>query len=141
LALIVDSQQWRLLEDHAREGYPHEVVGILAGERASGRVDRVVPLLNERADSPQNRYHVGPLTLFRAEEALAAEGFEVVGYYHTHPDHPSGYSEFDRDHALPNMSYLILSVREGEPERSQSWRLREDRGAMDEEPIHVLERR
>jgi proteasome lid subunit RPN8/RPN11 len=122
---------------HAEEGFPHEVVGILAGSRAVHRVTRVVALINERADSPANRYHVSGLTLMRAEQALEADGLDVVGYYHSHPDHPSQYSEFDRDHALPAMSYLIVSVRGGRVATEQSWRLRDDRSAMDEEPISI----
>ncbi len=120
---------------HAEAGYPHEVVGILAGSRAAGVVTRVAALVNERADSLANRYAVGPLALARAEAALEAEGLEIVGYYHSHPDHPSRYSDFDRDHALPNMSYLIVSVRAGRADTLQSWRLREDRSVMDEEPL------
>ncbi len=127
------------LHAHAREGYPYEVVGILAGSRADGRVTRVVPMINERADSPQNRYVVSGLVLYRAEDTLAAEGLEVVGYYHSHPDHPARYSDFDRDHALPNMAYVITSVVSGEIADTRSWRLREDRSAMDEEPIRIVE--
>ncbi len=120
---------------HAEAGYPHEVVGILAGHRTSGQVHRVAALVNERADSPANRYQVGALALARAEAALEADGHEIVGYYHSHPDHPSQYSEYDRDHALPNMSYLIVSVQEGRARSLQSWRLRDDRSVMDEETL------
>lgn len=137
MALTLPPAEWARLCAHARAGYPHEVVGILAGDRATGLVRRVVDLVNERADSPKNRYQVGALVLHRAEQALADEGLEVVGYYHSHPDHPSRYSDFDRDHALPNMSYLIVAVHGGEPVSWQSWRLREDRSAMDEEPVHL----
>ena len=105
MAVNIRAPELARLHEHAREGYPHEVVGILAGDRASGAVTRVVPLRNERADSPNNRYHVSALMLAGAERALDADGLEVVGYYHSHPDHPSQYSDFDRDHALPNMSY------------------------------------
>ncbi len=129
------SSELARMHAHAAEGFPHEVVGILAGERASGRVTRVLALINERADSAHNRYLVSALTLYRAEEALNADGIEIVGYYHSHPDHPSQYSDFDRDHALPNMSYVIVSVRNGTVATTQSWRLREDRSAMDEEPL------
>lgn len=137
MGLIVKAAELERLEAHAREGYPYEVVGVLGGVRAEGRVSRVVPLVNERADSPQNRYHVSGLMLMRAEDALAADGLEVVGYYHTHPDHPSRWSDFDRDHALPNMSYLIVAVHLGAIATRQSWRLREDRSAMDEEPVSI----
>lgn len=139
MAVNIRAPELARLHEHAREGYPHEVVGILAGDRASGAVTRVVPLRNERADSPNNRYHVSALMLAGAERALDADGLEVVGYYHSHPDHPSQYSDFDRDHALPNMSYLITSVCEGEIASTHSWRLREDRSAMDPETIRLLE--
>ena len=136
MGLTLTSFARATLTAHAEAGYPHEVVGILAGSRTGKRVDRVAALVNERADSPANRYQVGPLALARAEAALEADGLEIVGYYHSHPDHPSRYSDFDRDHALPNMSYLIVSVRSGRAATLQSWRLRDDRSAMDEEPLH-----
>ncbi len=132
----IDPAQLRILHAHAALGYPNEVVGILAGDRADGRVTHVEPLENERADSPQNRYQVAALVLSRAEQRLEAAGLEIVGYYHSHPDHPSRYSDVDRDHALPNMSYVIVSVVRGEIATTQSWRLCEDRAAMTEEPIH-----
>ncbi len=138
MALRVDKDQLARLHAHAEEGYPHEVCGILAGSRASWEVTEVVALVNERADSAHNRYKVSGLTLMRAEQALEARGLEVVGYYHSHPDHPSQYSEFDRDHALPNMSYPIVSVQEGSVATTQSWRLRDDRSAMDEEALELI---
>ncbi len=128
---------------HACEAYPHEAVGVLAGDAGGRRVLRAVPLVNEHADSPRNRYVVSGLVLYRAEQALADEGLDVLGYYHSHPDHPARYSETDREHALPNLSYLIVAVggASGAPkvEDTRVWRLREDRSAMDEEPIHFEE--
>lgn len=123
------------LQAHAEEGFPHEVVGILAGSRETWSVTEIVALRNERADSAHNRYKVSGLTLMRAEQALEARGLEIVGYYHSHPDHPSQYSDYDRDHALPNMSYVIVSVLAGEAVTTQSWRLTDDRSRMDEEEI------
>ncbi|HMV66587.1 MAG TPA: M67 family metallopeptidase [Myxococcota bacterium] len=122
---------------HAVEGYPHEVVGILAGQ---GRhVSRVAPLVNERADSAHNRYLVSGLMLARAEQRLEDQGLTILGYYHSHPDHPARYSDFDRDHALPNLSYVIVSVREGEVADTLSWRLADDRSEMHAETIHIEE--
>lgn len=122
---------------HAAEGYPDEVVGVLAGR--DGRVTRVAALVNERADRPGDRYEVSGLALARAERALEAAGDTVLGYYHSHPDHPARYSETDREAALPNLSYVIVSVSAGRPADTRSWRLREDRSAMDEEEIHIEE--
>lgn len=126
------------LQAHAEEGYPHEVVGLLAGRRGDWTVVEAIALHNERADSPRNRYQVSGLLLLRAEQAVEARGLEVVGYYHTHPDHPATYSDFDRDHALPDMIYPILSVIEGKAGELLAWRLRDDRSAMDPVPVHLL---
>lgn len=133
--LTIAGEPLRTIRAHVAEGYPHEVVGILAGR--NGRVERVTALVNERADSPQNRYQVSGLVLMRAEAVLEAEGFTILGYYHSHPDHPAACSDFDRDHALPNLSYVIVSVQRGEPVDFRSWRLREDRSAMDEQPLRL----
>ena len=138
MTLAIERAELARLHAHAVEGYPHEVVGILAG-RPGGSVTRVVPLLNERADSPRNRYQVSGLVLAKAERTLENDGYSVLGYYHSHPDHPARYSDYDRDHALPNLSYVIVSVRPGEVVDTLSWRLREDRSAMDPETLNVVE--
>ena len=123
---------------HAQQGYPYEVVGILAGNREKQEVQRVQSLVNERADSARNRYAVSALVMMRAEQAVEAEGLEVVGYYHSHPDHPAQYSDFDREHALPNMSYLIVSVVQGKVEDTRCWRLTEDRLSMNLQKLELL---
>ena len=122
---------------HAIEGYPHEVVGILAGSRADLSVTRCVALRNERADDAARRYKVSGLLIMKAEMKLDAEGLEVVGYYHSHPDHPAMYSDTDRDLALPNMSYVIASVGAGGIEDVKSWRLRDDRAEMEQEVLQT----
>jgi len=132
--LTITKDQRKKMVQHAEQGYPHEVVGILAGNRARHHVSQIQPLINERADT-NNRYKVSPLILMRQERALEQQGLEIVGYYHSHPDHPSTYSEYDKHHALPNMSYLILSVLTGNTDRIQSWRLCDDRNHMEEEVI------
>lgn len=139
MTLTIPRAELARLHAHAQEGFPHEVVGILAGTRADNTVTRVAVLVNERADSAHNRYTVSGLVLQRAEQKLVDEGLEIVGYYHSHPDHPAQYSDFDRDHAWPNMSYVIVSVLSGVASNTLSWRLREDRTAMDPESITVVE--
>ncbi len=138
MSLTASSTEMAKLYAHAEAGYPHEVVGILAGKRETGELIKVMPLVNERADSAHNRYKVSGLILMRAEQSLEAEGHDILGYYHSHPDHPSQYSDFDREHALPNMSYVIVSVLNGTVANTESWRLKEDRSAMDSESIHIF---
>ena len=137
--LALSEEAHKAIIAHAEQGYPHEVVGILAGPDPC-TVSRAVPLVNERAENPERRYQVSGLVVMRASERLEAEGFTVVGYYHSHPDHTAQYSDYDRDHALPNLTYAILSVRAGRGAELRAWRLREDRGAMDEQHITTEER-
>jgi len=124
---------------HVREGYPHEVVGLLAGDPSTGRVEVVHPLVNERADSPRNRYRVSGLRVLRAEQALEDQGLTLLGTYHSHPDHTAQYSAYDRDHALPNLTYLIIAVARGRVTDTQGWRLVEDRSAMAPVPITLVQ--
>ena len=137
--LTISTPELARLHDHAREGYPFEVVGILAG--STGTVSRVVPLHNERATNAEKRYRVSGLVVMKAEMALNAEGLEVLGYYHSHPDHPAMYSDTDRDLSLPNMSYLITAVAQaGDGAQivdTRVWRLREDRSEMDAETLII----
>ena len=139
--LYMPAGELHALHAHALEGYPFEVVGILAGQRSTGRISRVVSLRNERATDAAKRYRVGGLVLMKAEMALNAEGLEILGYYHSHPDHPAMYSDTDRDLAMPNMSYLITAVHQTEdgPKivNTKVWRLREDRSEMDLEILTV----
>ncbi|MEE2751011.1 MAG: M67 family metallopeptidase [Myxococcota bacterium] len=127
--LRISQEEFDKLQAHAEEGYPHEVVGILAGSRNQAEVSHVHPLINERAET-RNRYRVDGLILMKAERQLEAAGLEIIGYYHSHPDHPAQYSDYDRDHALPNMSYVICSVLEGRADKTLSWILQEDRSSM-----------
>lgn len=122
---------------HAQEGFPHEVVGILAGHRDTNEVHAVTLLVNERAET-HNRYKVSALRLMKAERELESQNLEIVGYYHSHPNHPAQYSQFDRDHALPNMSYVILSIQDGAFQEALSWRLLDDRTAMRAESITII---
>ena len=134
---------------HGEGAYPEECCGILVGrtEKAAGgngsvlaRVVRLVGAENEREDENRhNRYLIPPEVILRTEREARADGLDVVGYYHSHPDHPSRPSDFDRDHAWPGYSYLIVSVREGRARDERSWRLSDDRSRFDEEPIHCPE--
>ncbi|MBV8199460.1 MAG: M67 family metallopeptidase [Acidobacteria bacterium] len=122
---------------HAERTYPEECCGFLLGEAQDGatRVDRVVPAANERRDSRHNRFVMNPETVLAAHKEARAAGLSVVGYYHSHPDHPAEPSEFDREHAWPGLSYLIVSVRGGQVDRARSWRLRDDRERFEEERL------
>ncbi len=98
---------------------------------ASREVTALFPLVNRRDDSPRNRFSVTSEDVRDAEKAAREKGIDVVGWYHSHPDHPAKPSQFDQDHAWPWYSYIIVSVANGRPETMTSWRLTDDRY-----PIH-----
>jgi proteasome lid subunit RPN8/RPN11 len=75
---------------------------------------------------------------YRVAEKRAREaGLDLLGFYHSHPDHPARPSQFDLDHAWPSFSYVIVSVMAGEDKLLTSWRLQEDRSAFDEESVEA----
>lgn len=126
------------MEREARDRYPHECCGALLGrEEGAGarRLVRVVPVANERREERERRYLVGPRRILELQEEADGEGLEVLGFFHSHPDHPARPSAFDAEHAWPWYSYVIVPVRDGEPGRARSWRLRDDRSRFDEEEI------
>lgn len=129
MALRVSEEVAAKIRAHGAENYPRECCGALLG-RDSG-ADRealyLLPLLNRREDSPENRYSITPEDFRRAEEAAREYGVDLIGWYHSHPDHPALPSEFDREHAWPWYSYVIVSVEKGEPRAIASWRLSDDR--------------
>lgn len=133
--LYLSPSAWERIHEHAKTGYPHEVVGVLAGRRDDGEIAQATPLQNQSQSRPGDRYTVDGLELMRTERALEAQGLEIVGYYHSHPDHPAMYSDTDRDLALPTMAYLITSVRQGVVGDTRCWRLRADRTEMDEDRL------
>jgi len=140
---------------HARRTYPEECCGVLmgnawrtfsdadSGEDAGamtdegGRVIRAMALENEREDSRHNRYIITPESVLKAHREARELGLDILGYYHSHPDHPAIPSEFDREHAWPGMSYLITSVEKGAIADTRSWRLTYDRTRFDEESLEL----
>lgn len=125
--------------DHGRATYPEECCGVMIG-RASGvdgaEVVEIVSARNEREDENRhNRFLISPRALLDAQRSARERDLEIVGYYHSHPDHPARPSDFDRDHAWPSQSYLIISVQSGEVADCRSWRLKDDRSAFDEESV------
>jgi proteasome lid subunit RPN8/RPN11 len=98
-----------------------------------------VPLRNAREEAARhNRYLLSPEDYLRGEDEAARLGLEVLGVFHSHPDHPNQPSEFDREWAWPYLSYLITSVWSGRAIESRSWRLDDDRGGFIEETIHLI---
>jgi proteasome lid subunit RPN8/RPN11 len=115
---------------HGEDTYPHECCGAMVG---NGRdVTLAVPLPNTTEEGPRRRFLVRPSDYQLAERRAREAGGELLGFYHSHPDHPARPSQFDLDHAWPNLAYVIVSVAEGRARDMTVWWLREDRTRFEE---------
>ena len=98
-----------------------------------------MPLQNRRDDSPRNRFEVTPEDVRLAEKTASEKTLDLIGWYHSHPDAPARPSEYDREHAWPWYSYIIVSVHAGAAMEITSWRLKDDRSAYVEESIATVQ--
>ena len=117
MALIISRPFFDQLQQHGEETYPHECCGVLVGEfdeTGNNTVKTVVSCGNTRTDSPHNRYHISPVELVRIQRESRAAGYDIIGFYHSHPDHPAQWSSTDLAEAhWTGCSYVITSVEKG----------------------------
>jgi proteasome lid subunit RPN8/RPN11 len=142
-ALALSVELAEKIRAHGVETYPHECCGALLGRDSDAQtslreVSALFPLVNRRDDSPRNRFSVTSEDVMQAEKSARAQGLDVIGWYHSHPDHPARPSDFDRDHAWPWYSYIIVSVHNAVPKDMTSWRLKDDRTGFDEEKLEAV---
>jgi proteasome lid subunit RPN8/RPN11 len=130
---IPDDAIARMGEECAR-GYPEECCGALLGDASAAdrAVVSILPIVNERSNERQTRYLIGPEEYREADTRAREEGLDIIGFYHSHPDHPAVPSTFDRDHAWPWYIYVIVPVKQGEAGRPRAWRLKDDRTRFEE---------
>lgn len=120
---------------HGRETFPHECCGALLGR--GGLVHEAHALANTTDEGPRRRFLVRPDDYRRAEQRGRETGLDLLGFYHSHPDHPARPSQYDLDHAWPSFSYVIVSIMAGEDKLLTSWRLKDDRSTFDEESVEI----
>lgn len=125
---------------HGEAAYPEEGAGLLLGKvQENDKIaTHILGLQNAREDSARhNRYLVTAQDYLVGEQEAARLGIDVLGVFHSHPDHPNAPSEFDREWAMPWFSYVITSIQAGKATGSRSWLLKEDRSQFIEETIRM----
>ena len=131
------------IRQHGEADFPHECCGLLIGQFApdgSKQVSEIMPISNAREEeAKRNRFLITPEELMRGEQTARDKGLDVIGFYHSHPDHPAIPSQFDLDHAWPIYSYVIVSVMAGAAADLTSWELDADAGEFNEEEIQTDE--
>ena len=139
MRLVLSDEHIEIIRQHGQSVYPEEGGGLLLGRFEDGhtvvREIRVLPNTWDVDTEKRRRYLIPSKVMLREEREAEARGLDLVGYFHSHPDHPAIPSEFDRDHALPNWSYVIVSVQHGQAGDVLAWQLREDRSAFEEQEI------
>ena len=129
---------------HARGGYPFEACGVFLGKPRHGAplvVEDVVPVVNRETEKPRVRYAIAPEDLIRVDREARARGLEIIGYFHTHPDHPARPSETDRQRAADTLSdgvlHVVVGVEKGEHALATAWVFRDLAQAFEEEPFEI----
>jgi proteasome lid subunit RPN8/RPN11 len=126
---------------HGERDYPHECCGLLLGrfdEINTKSVSEIYPISNAREETAKrNRFLILPGEIMRGERYAETMGLEIVGFYHSHPDHPAVPSQYDLEHAWPVYSYIVVSVRAGEAGALRSWEMTHDRARFEEEEVTV----
>ena len=137
MALKIGAGDVERIHEHAKEAYPEECAGALVGIDAGGAkvVVDVWRAENTHEEERSRRFLIEPLKIKEFEERAEEREMGLLGFYHSHPDHPAEPSEYDRDHAWPGYSYVIASVGEESVQDVRSWLLKDDRSGYVEEPI------
>ena len=139
MILIMEPDLLGRIEAQGEGAYPDEGAGFLLGTDGRERIVRqIFPLPNAREEGARhNRYLIRSEDYLKAELVAEMREMDVVGVFHSHPDHPDSPSEYDREWAQPNFSYLITSIQAGKAMGSRSWRLAEDRTRFVGEEISI----
>lgn len=126
---------------HGERDYPFECCGLMLGRfEAHGKVvAETYPISNAREEAAKrNRFLIRPEELMRGEKYARENGFEVVGFYHSHPDDRAVPSQYDLEHAWPTYSYVVVSVEQGRAVDLRSWEMESDRSRFNEEEITTV---
>jgi proteasome lid subunit RPN8/RPN11 len=132
--LIVLDAVDRAIRRHGQETYPHECCGALVG--SADRVVDIVPLPNTTEEGPRRRFLVRAPDYMLAERRAGELGGELLGFYHSHPDHPARPSPIDLENALPTFAYIIVAVANGAAADMTVWYLKDDRSSFEEGSLH-----
>jgi proteasome lid subunit RPN8/RPN11 len=137
--LRLSNEQRSAIAAHGERDYPYECCGLLLGQFADGAVKtcaEIYPISNAREEAAKrNRFLIRPEELLRGEQDAAARGLDIVGFYHSHPDHPAVPSAYDLEHAWPVYSYIVVAIKSGHEQDLRSWELQTDRTRFEEEEI------
>jgi proteasome lid subunit RPN8/RPN11 len=134
----IGREAFEAIQAHGAEGYPDEICGILVGPPGRAMAAEAKRAHNTVVERSRDRYEMDPRDQIRIEREADAAGLEIVGYYHSHPDHPAQASRFDTERAWAGYVYLIVSVEQGKPIDANAFVAEKDGGPFHPEPLEVV---
>ena len=136
--LCIDDSKFRDIENQAKKSYPNECCGLLIGMNTSEKkVVEVRPAQNWNTERSHDRYVIERKEFEKIDKEAVKKGFQIIGVYHSHPDHPAIPSAYDTEHACSWFSYIIVAVEKGETTDIKSWIFNEEKKQFEEEKISV----
>lgn len=140
MKVLLDKQVFDQMAAHAEADYPNECCGFFFGKDAGDRkITHSYRVSNAKEGDQRRRFQIAPDDYRKAEKYALDNNLDLLGVYHSHPDHPAEASEHDRKAAMPYFSYIILSVRDGKTVHARSWQLNEER-QFEEEEIEIKDK-
>ncbi len=137
MKLHISKEAMHKMQRHAEATYPNECCGFFYGLEGEVRQVRIVrPVENAKEGDQRDRFQIDPKDYQEAEKHAIEHDLDLLGVYHSHPDHPAEPSEHDRSVALPWFSYIIISVQDGKAIESRSWQLNNKR-QFEEESVQI----
>jgi proteasome lid subunit RPN8/RPN11 len=135
--ILIGEEEHRAICAHGEQTYPRECCGMLLGKMHDKLkvVEAVKPLDNASTDASEKRFSIPPHEVLQGEREAQRSGREIIGFYHSHPDAMASPSDCDLENAWPWLSYVIVSVIQGQVAELRSWTLRDDRSRFDPEEI------
>jgi proteasome lid subunit RPN8/RPN11 len=128
------------IKENGEKTYNAECCGAILGKPYNGTyiITELLEFNNERSDNRERRYLISPKQYMQSERIAEEKKLDLLGFYHSHPDHPAIPSQFDTEHAFPNFIYMIVSIQKGEAGDLTSWKLFEDRNGFEELEMNII---
>ena len=125
------------VEAHGAEGYPNEICGIMLGPQGDHVVTEIRRARNIIVERSRDRYEIDPRDHIRIQREADSGGLDIIGYYHSHPDHPAQASRFDTERAWAGYVYVIVSIEKGKPVDANAFVADQDGGPFRPEPLEI----
>lgn len=136
--LGIDNDKLCFVKELVKKSYPYECCGLLIGMNTSDKkVVDVRPVQNKNTERTHDRYEIEGKEFVKIDKEASKKGLQIIGIYHSHPDHPAIPSVYDTEHAWVGYSYMIAAVEKGEATDIRSWIFNEEKKQFEEEEIKL----